>query len=139
PTSREEWLQRDGDEAPVHTVKITQPFFLGAHEVTNIQYEQFDAEHKKWRGKSGGSKEDDDPVTFVTWQQAVDFCAWLSKKEGRPYRLPTEAEWEFACRAGTTTLFSTGDMLTPEQVNFGMGKDGKTRIGAVRVGTYRPN
>jgi len=139
PKTREEWLQRDSDEAPAHTVKITRSFFLGAYEVTNAQYEQFDLEHKKMRGKNGVPKGDDDPVTHVTWQQALDFCTWLAKKEGKPYRLPTEAEWEYACRAGTTTLYSTGDTLTPEQANFGMGKDGKTKIGALPVARYKPN
>src|SRR5689334_16937150 len=61
PMSREEWLTRDSDEAPAHKVKITRGFFAGAHEVTNAQYEQFDLEHKKLRGKNGGSKADDEP------------------------------------------------------------------------------
>ena len=99
---------------------------MGATEVTNAQYEQFDAEHKKLRGRDGVSKGDDEPVTFVTWQQGVAFCEWLSKKEGKPYRLPTEAEWEYACRAGTTTPFNTGDTLTAEQANIGLTADGKT-------------
>lgn len=139
PKTREDWLQRDGDEAPAHTVKISEPFFLGVYEVTNAQYERFDPEHRKFRGKVQGPKEDDEPVAFVTWQQAVDFCKWLSKKENKSYRLPTEAEWEYACRAGTTTTFSTGDTLTPEQANFGLGKDGKSKINAVRVGSYKAN
>ena len=106
PKTAANGTQRDWDEAPAHKVKIASAFYLGVHEVTNAQYEQFDPEHKKLRGKHGATKDDDEPVTFVTWQQAVDFCEWLSKKEGKPYRLPTEAEWEYACRAGTTTPFS---------------------------------
>src|SRR5690242_386081 len=89
PKTRSEWLKRDGDEVPAHEVVISRAFHLGIHEVTNAQYERFDPGHKKRRGKDGATKEDDEPVNFVTWQQAVDFCAWLSKKEGRPYRLPT--------------------------------------------------
>jgi formylglycine-generating enzyme required for sulfatase activity len=139
PRSREEWLKGDGDEVPVHAVQITRPFYLGVHEVTNAQYEQFDPAHKKWRGKHGATKEDDEPVTFVTWQQAVDFCQWLSKKEGKPYRLPTEAEWEYACRASTTTAFATGDQLTSEQANLGKARDGKSPQGAVKVGSYPAN
>src|SRR5262245_44746701 len=81
PKTRDEWKDRDYDEAPAHPVKITRPFFLGSTEVTNAQYEQFDPEHKKLRGKFGFTKADDEPVTFVTWQQAVDFCNWLTKKE----------------------------------------------------------
>src|SRR5690606_36588610 len=81
PKTREEWDKREWDEAPAHKVRISKPYFIGATEVTNAQYEVFDPEHKKLRGKHGVSKGDDDPVVMVTWQQAVDFCAWLSKKE----------------------------------------------------------
>jgi len=139
PKTREEWDAREWDEAPAHKVKISKAFFMATTEVTNAQYEQFDPEHTKLRGKHGVSKLDDDPVVMVTWQQAVDFCAWLAKKEGKPYRLPTEAEWEYACRAGTTTEYHTGDALTSEQANFGVGIDGKKRITAVAVGGYKPN
>ena len=139
PKTREEWDGRDWDESPAHHVKISKPYYMGTAEVTNAQYEQFDPDHKKLRGKHGVSKADDEPVVMVTWQQAVDFCNWLSKKEGRPYRLPTEAEWEYACRAGTTTPYNTGDKLTPVQANFGLAADGKKRIRAVAVGRYKPN
>jgi formylglycine-generating enzyme required for sulfatase activity len=139
PKTREEWLERDGDEAPAHKVRITRAFFIGAYEVTNAQYEQFDAKHKELRGKFGNTRADDEPVTYVNWQQAVDFCQWLSKKEGKPYRLPTEAEWEYTCRAGTSTDFSTGNTLTAEQANLGVDKDNKKRIGAQRVGSYPAN
>jgi formylglycine-generating enzyme required for sulfatase activity len=139
PKSRAEWLERDGDESPAHPVKISRALYLGATEVTNAQYEQFQPEHRKVRGKGGASKEDNEPVTWVTWQQAADFCAWLAKKEGKPYRLPTEAEWEYACRAGTTTAYSFGDMLTPEVANFGLAPDGKRKITTVPVGSYKPS
>jgi formylglycine-generating enzyme required for sulfatase activity len=101
----------DFDEHPRHRVRITQPFFMAVCEVTNAQYEQFDPQHRKLRGKMGFSKDDDEAVVFVSWHDAVRFCEWLSKSEGLPYRLPTEAEWEYACRAGTNTLFNTGDSL----------------------------
>ena len=114
PTTREEWLKRDWDEAPAHPVRISKPFHLGIYEVTNSQYEKFDLEHKNARTLRGASKEDDAPVTYVTWRQAVDFCTWLSKKEGLPYRLPTEAEWEYACRAGTKTPFANGDKIAAD-------------------------
>ena len=103
----------DFDEYPAHTVRIGKAFYLGAYEVTNAQYEQFDPRHRALRGKGGLSKGDNDAVVFVNWNEAARFCAWLSKKEGLPYRLPTEAEWEFAARAGTTTHYSTGDHLPP--------------------------
>jgi len=101
----------DFDERPVHQVTITRPFYMGVCEVSNAQYEQFDPEHGKLRGKLGFSREDDEAVVFVSWHDAVRFCRWLADKEGLPYRLPTEAEWEYACRAGTTTDFHTGDTL----------------------------
>src|SRR5207248_3236526 len=69
PKSRDEWTARDWDEAPAHKVKMTKAFYLGATEVTNAQYEQFDPEHKKYRGKNGVSTADDEPVTYVTWPQ----------------------------------------------------------------------
>jgi formylglycine-generating enzyme required for sulfatase activity len=102
----------DFDEKPTHQVTITQPFMMGVTEVTVAQFRQFDPEFKKTGPKLKPA--DDDAASGVTWERAVAFCDWLSKKEGKTYRLPTEAEWEYACRAGTTTLFHTGDTL-PEK------------------------
>ena len=101
----------DWDERLVRKVTISRAFYMGVTEVTNAQHEQFDPGHRRLRGKLGFSKLDDEAVVFVSWHDAVRFCEWLSKKEGRPYRLPTEAEWEYACRAGTTRLYHTGDEL----------------------------
>ena len=109
PWSAEKDTGADWDEAPVREVKITHPFFMGGTEVTNAQYEQFDPNHRTPRAKTNSA--DDDAVVNVSWDDANAFCQWLSAKEGKPYRLPTEAEWEYACRAGTTTLFNTGDTL----------------------------
>ena len=139
PKTRHEWDERDYDEAPAHRVQISKAFYLAIHEVTNAQYEAFDPKHKALRGKSGSSKGDDDPVAFVTWHDAVAFCAWLSKSEGNPYRLPTEAEWEYACRAGTTTKYHTGDKLAAGDANFGQAVDGKPLKSAAKVGSYKPN
>ena len=101
----------DFDERPVYPVTISRPFYVGSFEVTNAQYEQFDPAHRERRGELGFSREDDEAVVFVSWNDAVAFCRWLSEKEGLGYRLPTEAEWEYAARAGTTTYFHTGDKL----------------------------
>ena len=110
---RRVWLPEGGDfdERPAHSVSITRPFYLGLREVTNDEFERFDRLHAHLRGKFGFSIDDDEAVVFVSWHEARAFCDWLSKKEGLHYRLPTEAEWEYACRAGTTTAFSTGDAL----------------------------
>jgi formylglycine-generating enzyme required for sulfatase activity len=95
----------DWDERPVHRVTISGAFYLGETEVTLGQYRQFKPKHH------AGQDADDAAVTDVSWNDAVEFCRWLSAKEGCTYRLPTEAEWEYACRAGTQTLFHTGDRL----------------------------
>lgn len=104
----------DRDEAPAHKVTISKPFRMGITEVTNAQYEAFCPEHKTLRGKEGVSTADDDAVVNVSWHDAKAFCRWLSEREGKTYRLPTEAEWEYACRANTTTAFFTGDTLPSE-------------------------
>ena len=107
----------DFDEKPVHKVRITRPFHMGVYEVTNKQYELFDASHKLLRGKHTLSKKDDEAVIYVSWYDAQAFCQWLCDKEGLPYRLATEAEWEYACRAGTTTNYHMGDVLPKEYEN----------------------
>jgi formylglycine-generating enzyme required for sulfatase activity len=111
----------DFDEKPTHTVKITKPFYMGVYEVTNFQYELFDPLHRELRGKEGFSKADDEAVINVNWYDAQAFCRWLSDLEGLPYRLPTEAEWEYACRAGTTDNYYAGDIL-PDEFNKSGGK-----------------
>ncbi len=135
PKSRAEWNERDSDEAPAHRVNISKAFYLGMHEVTNAQYEAFDPKHKALRGKAS----DDQPVVHVTWHDAAAFCSWLASKESKPYRLPTEAEWEYACRAGTTTKYQTGDKLTPGDANFGRTMDNTALKASMKVGSYKPN
>jgi formylglycine-generating enzyme required for sulfatase activity len=124
-------------EHPQHRVRITKPFYLGTYHVTRGQFRQFvkdsgykteaekahnpgawgwDPDKKEfsfnekysWRN-TGFDQTDEHPVVNVSWNDAVAFCKWLSKKENKTYRLPTEAEWEYACRAGTTTRYYSGD------------------------------
>jgi len=121
-------------EAPQHRVRITKPYFLGATEITFEHFQQFvsdtkyqtDPEKAKggtgvengslvarkpefhWRNP-GYKPAPNHPVNNITWSDADAFCKWLGKKEGKLYRLPTEAEWEYACRAGAMTLWSFGD------------------------------
>ncbi len=130
-------------EAPQHEVEITRPFYLGVTEVTVEQLRRFiEAEPKhgvdeRWRSP-GFDQSDEHPAVFVSWQNAVDFCAWLSKKEGKQYRLPTEAEWEYACRAGgqgTRYCFGDDDALLGEHAWFAGNARGATKP----VGRKKPN
>jgi formylglycine-generating enzyme len=123
------------NEYPYHRVRITRAFYMGAHNVTRGQFRRFVAETgyktdaetdgKGGYGVSGANaakqsvdfswrypgfaQTDDHPVLNVSWNDAAAFCKWLARKEGKNYRLPTEAEWEYACRAGTTTRYHCGD------------------------------
>jgi formylglycine-generating enzyme required for sulfatase activity len=97
---------RAPDEDQV-TVTLTQIFFIGKTEVTQRQWQDV-METTPWKGKPFVREGDHYPATYVSWDEVQLFCKFLSAKEGAVYRLPTEAEWEYACRAGTTTPFSFG-------------------------------
>ena len=127
------------DDEHQHEVVLTQPFHMGVHEVTVGQFKAFVkqtgyrteaekngrgafrrfAEDGQWKSDPGASWHDpkfeqneDHPVTCVSWNDAIAFCDWLSKKEGKKYGLPTEAQWEYACRAGSQTRFYFGVQQT---------------------------
>ncbi|MGB2819964.1 MAG: SUMF1/EgtB/PvdO family nonheme iron enzyme [Phycisphaerae bacterium] len=155
---------------PAHRVRITRPFYMGACEVTVAQFRRFaeasgyktEAERglnhgrpieagrpvSTWQGPNAGRKaryeqKGDEPVLHLCWNDCVAFCEWLGKTEGEEYCLPTEAEWEYACRAGTTTRWHFGDLADCDRVaheyawmSHGPG-DRKDRPRAVGLG--KPN
>ena len=96
------------DERPQHEVHVNR-FDMGKHEVTFEQYDLFCDETGRIRPTAEPINRGKRPIINVTWHDAVAFCDWLSELSGKKYRLPTEAEWEYACRAGTTTTYNFGD------------------------------
>jgi formylglycine-generating enzyme required for sulfatase activity/outer membrane protein assembly factor BamB len=145
------------DEKPQHRVRSTRPFYLGVYEVTQEEYQRvmgsnpsFFAPTGTGKDKVAGRSTARFPVEQVTWPSAVEFCRRLSqlpaeKQAGRVYRLPTEAEWEYACRAGTRTAFAFGDALSSRQANFdgnypsGGAPKGPFLARPTEVGSYAPN
>jgi len=137
------------NEWPLHAVGITRPFYLGVFPVTQREYQAVTGRNPSFfhRGNGGGP---DNPVEQVSWTDAVEFCRLLSalppeREARRAYRLPTEAEWEYACRAGTMTPFYVGEALSSLQANFnGMYPYGGAPPGpylrkTTRVGVYPGN
>lgn len=123
---------------PPHLVSV-QSFYMGKYEVTQAQYRAvMETNPSYFRG-------DNLPVEKVTWNDAVEFCRRLSQMTGKAYRLPSEAEWEYACRAGTQTPFAFGSSLSSRQANFngtlpyGAAAKGVYRQKTTPVGSFRPN
>ena len=130
-------------EQPQHEVEITQAFYIGVHEVTQEEYQKVMNKNPSFfTGENGGGPKY--PVDSVSWLNAVAFCEKLSqlpdeKKAGRTYRLPTEAEWEYACLGGTTTPFHFGSSLSG-QANFnGSEPDGRANDKTMPVGSFKAN
>ena len=156
-----------------HQVKVSD-FYISKYEVTFAEFKRFIAESgyrtdaekgdgswifdgndvKKvpgvnWRhgvsGKERTKAEANHPVVHVSWNDAIAYCQWLSEKTGKWYRLPTEAEWEYACRAGSRTPFNTGDNLTTAQANYNgnypysNNRKGQYRAKTVAVDSFVPN
>jgi formylglycine-generating enzyme required for sulfatase activity len=137
-------------EGPQHRVKITKPFWMAAEPVTVGQFRQFvratsyrpegsNADAQSWH-KPGFIQTDEHTVVYVSWNDAVAFCNWLNTKkeeQGRKYRLPTEAEWEYCCRAGSTTLYYFGD--DPGQLGKYAWFAGNANNASHPVGQLKPN
>ncbi len=113
-------------------------FRMSATEITNAQYEAFDPSHKALRGYEGFSSADDEAVVMVSWADATAYCEWLSRRTGRSFRLPTEAEWEYACRAGSTTAYNTGDTFPESQWKVQKNTRYKEPV-SLQVAQFEPN
>jgi formylglycine-generating enzyme required for sulfatase activity len=98
----------DSNERPVHEVCVND-FYMGKYDVTNEQFRKFRPDHNSGKFEGLSLNDDKQPVVNVSWYEAVDFAKWLSQKTGQTYRLPTEAEWEYAARAGAKTKYFWGN------------------------------
>lgn len=138
-SSPKDEMGRGEEEGPQHEVTISRPFYMGVYDVTQAQYEQVMGANPS-RFKSSGN-----PVETVSWLEAVAFCEKLSRQTGRTVALATEAQWEFACRAGTATPFNTGATLAADQANYdatyvyGSGVKGEFRQKTTPAGSFKPN
>jgi formylglycine-generating enzyme required for sulfatase activity/serine/threonine protein kinase/FKBP-type peptidyl-prolyl cis-trans isomerase len=161
-------LTSEGFERPQHTVRISQPFYLGVYEVTQEEYQEVMKENPSYFSATGRGKDkvaeigntSRFPVENVSWYDAIIFCRELSKREqlrpcygpkgetdpsGTGYRLPTEAEWEYACRAGTTTPYFFGETASTNDLNFDctkidiLAEKGQFLGRTASRGVYRPN
>ncbi|MCX7112721.1 MAG: formylglycine-generating enzyme family protein [Proteobacteria bacterium] len=130
PPDEPERLDREG---PQHQVMIKTPFALGVYAVTFADYDLFCRNTQRELPDDRDWGRDNRPVINVSWHDAQEYCAWLSGQTGHGYRLPSETEWEYACRAGTQTPFSFGGNITPEQVNY----DGNYPYAGGKQGQYR--
>ena len=160
-----EWAGFIEPEGPQHKATIAKPFAVGRFTVTRGEFSAFvnETSHdmsggayvwngmewkqdasKSWRDP-GFVQDDSHPVVCVNWMDAKEYSNWLSGKTGKNYRLLSEAEWEYACRAGTTAPFWWGSSISTEQANydgtytFGGGRKGEWRQKTVPVKSFQPN
>ncbi len=135
------------DEHPRHKVTLTKAFYMSIHEISNASY---DALNPKPAPKKDSKvpvvvNPPKDPASKISWSRAQTLCKSLSQKEKRAYAIPSEAQWEYACRAGTETPFSFGPAASTDKANYngdytyGPGKKGKNPAKVVPVGSLPPN
>ncbi|MFZ4641395.1 MAG: formylglycine-generating enzyme family protein [Nodosilinea sp.] len=145
--SPEDEVDRLDNEGPQHEVRVAS-FFMAKYPITQAQWRVVaDLPKVKVDLNPDPSyfKGDNRPVERVSWEEAVEFCDRLSRLTGREYRLPSEAEWEYACRAGTTTAFHVGETLTTDLANYNgnstydQGPKGIYREETTEVGSFPPN
>lgn len=136
-----------GAEEPQHEVAV-KPFYMGKFQITQAQWREIAKLPKvkiELHANPSSFKGDELPVEQVSWYDAIEFCARLSKKTGKQYRLSSEAEWEYACRAGTKTPFHSGETITGELANYSANSTyadeakGESRKGTTPVGSFSPN
>jgi formylglycine-generating enzyme required for sulfatase activity len=135
--SRDDGVEGNDRERPQHKVTIKSAFAVSISPITRGEFAAFldDTQRKiESRGEAswhdpGFKQQDDHPVVNVNWHDAQAYAAWLRERSGgKAYRLLSEAEWEYCCRAGTTSAYSTGDAVTAEQANFGGNSEGTTPV-----------
>jgi len=131
------------EEGPQHKVKIPKAFYMAIHQTTQAQW-QAAMGTTPWKGKRAAKDEPDRAVNHVCWNDGVAFCAKLSARDGRSYSLPTEAQWEYACRAGSTTRYFYGDDIGEKELSeyawyLDAGWDKPETRYVHRVGVKKPN
>jgi formylglycine-generating enzyme len=137
--SPKEEKERKPDETQ-HKVTLTKGFYMGVYTVTQEQWKEV-----MGNNPSRNKGEKNLPVDFVSWDDCQEFIKKLRAKDKKHYRLPSEAEWEYSCRAGTTTPFHFGETISSDQANYGAdyvygnGKEGKYRGKSTPVGTFPAN
>jgi len=151
PNAQAGWFH---DEHPRHKVTLSSAFYMSIHEVTQGCYEAVtnparkDADKKITDEYPDGFKGTNHPVVKISWSDAEKFCKTLGTQEaekGRPYFLPSEAQWEYACRAGTLAPFSFGETISTDRANYhggytyGEGSKGPNREKPLPVGSFPPN
>jgi len=139
---------RAAREGPQHEVTVPG-FYIGKYPITQAQWQKIAANvakvERELNPKPASFRGSDRPVEQVSWDDAVEFCARLTQHTEREYRLPTEAEWEYACRAGTATPFHFGETITTDLANYngnytyGDAPKGKCRWQTTRVGHFSAN